>query len=105
METSGKKYPPGKKQSGTVCVGGERGAGRGEAGREVLLGQGGLEVGPGQKAATSQATDAQPRRRVKVAKSWELGRGTTLTEDVQLGGSKTNKQTKKRAGSSDWHRF
>lgn len=84
---AGKKISPWKEQCGTV-LGGSGCQGRGEAGREVLWGQRGLGVGPGQKATMSQATDAQPRRSVKLAKSWEPGRGTTLTEDVQLGGIK-----------------
>lgn len=48
----------------------------------------GLEVGPGQKAATSQATVTQLRRGVKLAKSWEPGGGTILTEDVAFEGQK-----------------
>lgn len=51
--------------------------------------QRGLGVGPIQKVATSQATDAQLRRGMKkLAKSWELGGGTTLTEGVTFGGQK-----------------
>lgn len=73
-------------------VGGKRVPGEGGGREKVLWGQRGLGVGPGQKATMSQATDAQPRRSVKLAKSWEPGRGTTLTEDVQLGGIKKKTQ-------------
>lgn len=58
------------------------------AGQEVPGAQQGLGVGPGQRAATSQATGAQRRSVKKLAESQEPGRGTTLTEDIESGSQK-----------------
>lgn len=64
METLGKHFPTERNKLGWPSVG------RGRTGTE---------------GDTSQATDAQPRRAVRLAESWQVGRGATLTEDVAAG--------------------
>lgn len=66
----------------------------GEVGRaQVSWVQRGLGVEPGQKAAMSQATNAQLRG---VRRSWqragEPGRGTTLTEDIAFWNQEKKKE-------------
>lgn len=70
--------------------GGAGRAGAGQAGQEVL-------GCPRAKAATVLASDAQPRSRVRLAKSWGLGRGNT-DQGQPTGGWGAEK--KNRGGSS-----
>lgn len=72
METLGIHVPTRRNESGwwgtCVCWGvGAR--------QEVLRGPVWVGLGPGQKVATSQTTDAQLRRSVTLAESWKPGAG------------------------------
>lgn len=74
METLG-DFPAERNKLENVCVCWGKGAGQEVLRDPVWVGVG-VRVGPGQKAATSQATDAQCRRNVRLAKragSWAKG--------------------------------
>lgn len=87
VETQGKHFPAVKNTRGWWD------RARGPPGSSTVV------VRPGQQVAVSQAADAQlERSRKKLAKSWELGRGTTLTEDIAFGNWKES-----GSGSFDLH--